>query len=285
MKDKRRLIQIFIFKKLTVLFFIGFILTACGQESQPPKESYVAPNSSIPSDNQYETFSTDYLLTITKPVKAQQGRQPEFFYTFRFRKGQNIFAVPLQLTDPSLGYDFYENPFKPSSCLKALNRFDVTSQRFEVSIHYMVYGEPWGWWPSYNNQDFRTLKLGEGYIIEALEDCEVTVFGKMFNQHTEVVIDLMPGWNFIGWSGKKTKIEKALEEIKGKWDEDEGIYRHNKESTYLGLEYENYSTTQKDFTSFENANGYWIYMLESATLRYKPKASIDGVVTSKGLRR
>lgn len=59
---------------------------------------------------------------------------------------------------------FHTNP--PYS-IEAINRFNSTNQTFEVTIHYLVGGTPWGWYPSFDNQNFLRTYPMEGYFFSS----------------------------------------------------------------------------------------------------------------------
>lgn len=52
----------------------------------------------------------------------------------------------------------------PANSVAAIDRYNATTNRFEVTIHY----DDWGWWPSWNNQDFTALEPGRGYYFDVL---------------------------------------------------------------------------------------------------------------------
>ncbi|MCF7865842.1 hypothetical protein K9M18_00200 [Candidatus Woesearchaeota archaeon] len=64
----------------------------------------------------------------------------------------------------------YQTPIintNPTNSVQAINRFNAITQEFELTIHYVITGTAWGWWPSFNNQEFLSLKPTEGYYFDA----------------------------------------------------------------------------------------------------------------------
>ncbi|MFH1648947.1 MAG: hypothetical protein ABIA93_00150 [Candidatus Woesearchaeota archaeon] len=54
----------------------------------------------------------------------------------------------------------------PNSSITALTRYDAGSGNFEVTVHYVVGGLDWGWWPSFNNPIFTSVDVGKGYYTD-----------------------------------------------------------------------------------------------------------------------
>jgi hypothetical protein len=70
----------------------------------------------------------------------------------------------------------YSNPIlintTPANSVEAIDRFNSSTQRFEVTIHWLVGGTPWGWWPSANNTYFTFLNPVEGYYFDSSQQAE-----------------------------------------------------------------------------------------------------------------
>jgi|GEM_PF-1531032 len=60
----------------------------------------------------------------------------------------------------------------PENSVEAIDRFNSSTQRFEVTIHWIVEGTPWGWWPSANNTYFRFLNPVEGYYFDSSQQAK-----------------------------------------------------------------------------------------------------------------
>jgi hypothetical protein len=61
---------------------------------------------------------------------------------------------------------YEENPSpittNPANAVDAIDRYNTNTDSFEVTMHY----DDWGWWPSYNNEDFTTIDPGVGYYFD-----------------------------------------------------------------------------------------------------------------------
>ncbi len=66
----------------------------------------------------------------------------------------------------------------PSNIVQAIDRFNPLTQEFEVTIHYLVGGNPWGWYPSANNPSFDSLEEGRGYYFDAMQNGTLTQVGE-----------------------------------------------------------------------------------------------------------
>ncbi|MBI4438371.1 hypothetical protein HY640_00395 [Candidatus Woesearchaeota archaeon] len=55
----------------------------------------------------------------------------------------------------------------PANSLQAIDRFNPASGLFEVTVFYMDGSNPWGWFPSWNNQDFTQMEPGRAYYFDA----------------------------------------------------------------------------------------------------------------------
>ena len=78
--------------------------------------------------------------------------------------------VPWLSVEPRILSTNYEIPTIttiPENSITAINRFNASNQQFEVTIHYLISGTPWGWWPSFNNQYFTSLVPVEGYYFDS----------------------------------------------------------------------------------------------------------------------
>ena len=53
----------------------------------------------------------------------------------------------------------------PEDSIHTINRFNSTTQRFEITTYLKEDGIPWGWWPSSNNMHFTKLRPLEGYYF------------------------------------------------------------------------------------------------------------------------
>jgi len=60
----------------------------------------------------------------------------------------------------------------PANSVEAIDRFNSSTQRFEVTIHWLIGGTPWGWWPSANNTYFTFLEPVEGYYFDSSQQSE-----------------------------------------------------------------------------------------------------------------
>ena len=63
---------------------------------------------------------------------------------------------------PTFGADPYPLTVNPVNSIKALDRYNPRTDKFEVTIHF----SNWGWWPSSNNKDFTIIEPTKGYYFE-----------------------------------------------------------------------------------------------------------------------
>src|SRR3989338_1598972 len=54
----------------------------------------------------------------------------------------------------------------PVNSVKAIDRYNPATDRFEVTIFFVVSGSGWGWFPSANNREFTTLDPTKGYYYD-----------------------------------------------------------------------------------------------------------------------
>jgi hypothetical protein len=62
----------------------------------------------------------------------------------------------------------------PSDSIHTINRFNSSTQKFEVTTYLKDEGLPWGWWPSVNNSHFTKLKPLEGYYFTSYSSATLT---------------------------------------------------------------------------------------------------------------
>ena len=53
----------------------------------------------------------------------------------------------------------------PSNRIETINRYNPGAGTFEVTVHYVVDGTPWGWFPSVENPDFISMEPSRGYFF------------------------------------------------------------------------------------------------------------------------
>ncbi|MBI2133958.1 hypothetical protein HYU11_04720 [Candidatus Woesearchaeota archaeon] len=58
----------------------------------------------------------------------------------------------------------------PANKIQAINRYNPGTMQFEVTVFYMDGETPWGWWPSWNNQEFTQMEPSRGYYIDSTGD-------------------------------------------------------------------------------------------------------------------
>ncbi len=56
----------------------------------------------------------------------------------------------------------------PNNTFQAIDRYNPFTDTFEVTIHYVIGGVAWGWFPSFNNQDFLTMDPTRGYVFDSI---------------------------------------------------------------------------------------------------------------------
>ncbi|MCG8407991.1 MAG: hypothetical protein MI923_22565, partial [Phycisphaerales bacterium] len=54
----------------------------------------------------------------------------------------------------------------PNHSIETIDRYNATSGEFEVTVHYVISGSPWGWFPSFNNPQFRDMDPTMGYYFD-----------------------------------------------------------------------------------------------------------------------
>ena len=66
----------------------------------------------------------------------------------------------------------YQNPYpvvvNPANSVHAINRYNATTDQFEVTIHFTVSGNDWGWFPSSANRNFLHIDPTKGYYYDVL---------------------------------------------------------------------------------------------------------------------
>jgi hypothetical protein len=81
----------------------------------------------------------------------------------------NISKLPM--TSEDIGWSRPEPPYypvnvNPTGSVHAVDRYNAMTDRFEVTMHF---SDNWGWWPSWNNQDFTTLEPTRGYYFDVVQ--------------------------------------------------------------------------------------------------------------------
>ncbi|MFH1850074.1 MAG: hypothetical protein ABH879_07895, partial [archaeon] len=54
----------------------------------------------------------------------------------------------------------------PAGSVRAINRYNTETNKWEVTIHY----DDWGWWPSWNCRDFTSLEPNRGYYFDMIDN-------------------------------------------------------------------------------------------------------------------
>jgi len=112
--------------------------------------------------------------------------------------------------------------------------------------------------PSWAVQSLSTLNRRNGFVVVMNEDGEYYKNGYRFS-NTE--IDLLPGWNFIGYpSDNELNISSALSDIDGKYTRVETYLPINGTKDWLYYVY----GVGGNLSNMTPMRGYWIYMTESA---------------------
>jgi len=62
----------------------------------------------------------------------------------------------------------------PANSVQAIDRYNSATDLFEVTIHYVISGTPWGWFPSFDNQDFLKLDPTRGYVFDSTQEANWT---------------------------------------------------------------------------------------------------------------
>ncbi len=97
------------------------------------------------------------------------GEVPLFNITSQLETGWNVLGwYSPNISD--LPMDFapaYPVVVNPEDSIQAIDRYNPVTNQFEVTIHYSFGGSAWGWWPSYNNQDFTSLEPSKGYYFDS----------------------------------------------------------------------------------------------------------------------
>jgi hypothetical protein len=102
------------------------------------------------------------------------GEIPTTNLTIRLDEGWNLVgwyssnSSNLPMTSAATGWSQPEPPYypvnvNPSGAVRAIDRYNSITDRFEVTLHY---GGNWGWWPSSNNPDFTALEPTRGYYFD-----------------------------------------------------------------------------------------------------------------------
>ena len=166
--------------------------------------------------------------------------------------GWNLIAIPLLPVNPAMGDVF--SPISGSyDLVYAYNRCDPDDD----------------WWkrydpaaPSFVN-DLTTASVTQGLWVRAGDDATLTVSGSYPGQ-TE--IQLCPDWNLIGYPSEvPAPLPDALESIAGKYDL---VYRYDAddEEDHWKKFDPNAPFFVNDLTQMEPGKGYWIRMIQEATL-------------------
>ena len=92
--------------------------------------------------------------TINVSVNLTQGWNVVGWYS------PNESALPQDYNPP------YPVVVNPANSVVAIDRYNPYTDLFEVTIHYVIAGTPWGWFPSFNNLDFLTMEPGKGYYFD-----------------------------------------------------------------------------------------------------------------------
>jgi hypothetical protein len=58
---------------------------------------------------------------------------------------------------------YYPVLVEPENTIPVIYRYNAATDRFEITSHFNT----WGWWPSFNNQDFISIEPGRGYYFAA----------------------------------------------------------------------------------------------------------------------
>ena len=124
-------------------------------------------------DEDFEFISNDsgyWLETDDNCTVTYFGRLPSNNLSISLFQGYN--AVPwFSVENKELPIN-YATPLintNPENSVKSINRFNAQNQSFEVTIHYIISGSPWGWYPSWNNKDFTSLNPTLGYYFDSNE--------------------------------------------------------------------------------------------------------------------
>ena len=69
---------------------------------------------------------------------------------------------------PTYGADPYPIDVDLTNSVKAIDRYNPITDKFEVTIHY----DDWGWWPSSNNKGFTTIEPDRGYYFDVIANIQ-----------------------------------------------------------------------------------------------------------------
>jgi len=96
------------------------------------------------------------------------GRVPVNNITIGLSQGYNLapWTTVEEKTLP-MNYDPVIINTNPQNAIQTIDRYNASTQQFEVTVHYLVGTTPWGWYPSYNNPGFTSLVPSEGYYFES----------------------------------------------------------------------------------------------------------------------
>ncbi len=124
-------------------------------------------------DEDFTSISNDsgyWLETDDNCIVTYFGMVPSNNLNISLSQGYN--TVPwFSVEDAQLPTDYAPVLIntEPENSVKSINRFNAQNQSFEVTIHYIVSGSPWGWYPSWNNKDFTSLNPAKGYYFDSNE--------------------------------------------------------------------------------------------------------------------
>jgi len=96
------------------------------------------------------------------------GEVPRLNITSSLAQGWNVVGwySPNISTLPTDSAPPYPVVVNPEDAIQAIDRYNPATDQFEVTIHYTFGGSAWGWWPSFNNQDFTSLEPTKGYYFD-----------------------------------------------------------------------------------------------------------------------
>jgi hypothetical protein len=140
-------------------------------------------------------YRTDYNGTVWRPVAGSENftfLTPGLGYWAEFNRTCNItfvgevpranITIPLETGWNVLGWyspnastlptDYAPpNPIttSPTYSIQAIDRYNPSTDLFEVTIHYMDGSLGWGWWPSYNNDQFTSIEPTQGYYFDSTQ--------------------------------------------------------------------------------------------------------------------